>query len=258
MPDALTPHGLEHFGEVAAAHVGDDKVPGLVALVAHGEQVHVEVLGSLSIGGPAVRRDSLFRIASTTKPVTGAATLALIQEAMLTFDEPVDRLLPELANRRVLRRMDGPLDDTIPAERAIIVRDLLTFTFGFGMIMEMFMATHAGPGPTRATRGGRPSEARLTVLMLPRRWRPIVTSGLPTQSQSLAPRCDSRDRGLFAGAMGRRPTRGGRRRAARSARRSSAGPLHSVLRARVSSATSTRRARGEDGGVTARSLDQPP
>ena len=92
------------------AHVGADQVPGLVVLVGRGGQVHAEALGSLTIGGPAVQRDSLFRIASMTKPVTGVATLALAAEGLFRLDEPVDRLLPELANRRVLRQMDGPLE----------------------------------------------------------------------------------------------------------------------------------------------------
>ena len=95
--DLLTGDGLAKFSAAAAAHVGDDKVPGLVALVARGDQVHVEALGSLSIGGPPVRRDSLFRIASTSKPITAAVTLALVSEGLLTLDEPVDRLVPELA-----------------------------------------------------------------------------------------------------------------------------------------------------------------
>lgn len=151
MSDLLTDDGLERFGAVAAAHVGDEKVPGLVALVARGDQVHVEALGSLSIGGPPVRRDSLFRISSTTKPVTGAATLALVREGLFGLDERVDGLLPELANPRVLRRMDGPLDKTVPATRAITVRDLLTFTFGFGMVMEMFTAPQPWPVVAAAT-----------------------------------------------------------------------------------------------------------
>lgn len=66
MPDLLTADGLARFSAAAAAHVGDETVPGLVALVARGDQVHAEALGSLSIGGPPVQRDSLFRIASTT------------------------------------------------------------------------------------------------------------------------------------------------------------------------------------------------
>ena len=145
MPDLLTADGLARFSAAAAAQVGDETVPGLVALVARGDQVHAEALGSLSIGGPAVQHDSLFRIASTTKPVTGAATLALVREGLLDLDEPVARLLPELAEPRVLRRMDGPLGDTVPARRPITVRDLLTFTFGFGLTTEMFAAERPWP-----------------------------------------------------------------------------------------------------------------
>ena len=128
---------------VAEQHVGDTRVPGLVALVAHGDEVHVEALGRLSVGGPPVQRDSLFRISSITKPITAAATLAVIEEGLLGIDDPVDRLLPELGNRQVLKRPDGPLDETVPAMRAITTRDLLTFTFGFGLAIEMF----ASPTP---------------------------------------------------------------------------------------------------------------
>ena len=74
MTEPLAVQGPARFAEVAAGHVSDKTVPGLVALVDHADQVHVEALGSLSIGGPAVRRDLLSRIASTTKPLT--ATLA--------------------------------------------------------------------------------------------------------------------------------------------------------------------------------------
>jgi len=143
--DRLTKKGVEEFAAVAAEHVGDDKVPGLVALVACGEQTHVEALGSLSVGGPPVERDSLFRIASTTKPLTAATTLALVGEGQFELDEPVERLLPELSHPEVLRRMDGPLEDTVPTHRPITVRDLLTFTFGFGMALETFMAPEPWP-----------------------------------------------------------------------------------------------------------------
>ena len=145
MAELLTAAGLAQLHKVAAGHVGDDQIPGLVALIARGDQAHAEVLGSLAIGGPAMRRDSLFRIASLTKPVTGVATLALAAEGLLRLDEPVHRLLSELANRRVLRRMDGPLDDTVPARRAITVRDVLNYTFGFGDVWEMFFAAEPWP-----------------------------------------------------------------------------------------------------------------
>ena len=145
---------LDRFAAVAASHVGDDKVPGLVALVAQGDDVHVEALGTLAVGGRPVARNSLFRIASTTKPITASATLALAREGLLELDEPVVRLLPELANRRVLRRMDGPLDDTIPAIAPVTVRGLLTFTFGFGMALAMFMTPEPWPVIAAATDTG--------------------------------------------------------------------------------------------------------
>jgi len=154
----LTAAGRQRLHEVAAQHVGEQRIPGLVVLVACGEDVHLEALGELAIGGGPVARDSLFRIASTTKPITAAATLALVEEGLIALDEPVDRLLPELASRRVLKRMDGPLLDTEPARRAITTRDLLTFTFGFGMVLEMFMAPRPWPIVTAA------AELRLSTI----------------------------------------------------------------------------------------------
>ena len=147
----LTTAGRERLHAVAERYVGDGQdpdryqVPGLVGLVACGGDVHVEALGTMAIGGAPVQRDTIFRIASDTKPITAATVLALAAEGRLDLDEPVDRLLPELADRRVLRRMDGPLDDTVPARRAITPRDLLTFTFGFGVVGEMFFAAEPWP-----------------------------------------------------------------------------------------------------------------
>lgn len=150
MPDPLSPSGLERFAEVASAHVGPDKIPGLVALVARRDQVHVEALGSLQIGGAPVRRDSLFRIASTSKVVTGVATMALVDDGVFALDDPVEQWLPELGDPRVLRSPAGPLEDTVPAEAPITVRHLLTFTFGFGMVPEMFAAAEPWPVVQRA------------------------------------------------------------------------------------------------------------
>src|SRR4051794_32086165 len=133
------------FRDIARGLVADGTLPGLVALMAHGDDVAVEAVGSLSVDGPPVRRDSLFRIASTSKPISAAAALALADDGLLDLHEPVERLLPELADRRVLRRMDGPLDDTVPAQRPITAHDLLTFTFGFGMVLEMFMSPTPWP-----------------------------------------------------------------------------------------------------------------
>jgi CubicO group peptidase (beta-lactamase class C family) len=142
----LQEDGLERLSAVAASHVGDDRVPGLVALVAQGDDVHVEALGTLAVGEKPVERTSIFRIASTTKPITATATLALVREGLLDLDEPVDRLLPELADRRVLRRMDAPLDETVPADAPVTVRGLLT--------MGMFMASEPWPIVAAAMEAG--------------------------------------------------------------------------------------------------------
>src|SRR5437763_2897886 len=82
-----------------------------------------------------IRRDTISRISSMTKPITAAATMSRVEECKVRVDEPVDRWLPELAERKVLKRLDGPLDDTVPANRPITTRDLLTFRMGFGQMM---------------------------------------------------------------------------------------------------------------------------
>jgi CubicO group peptidase (beta-lactamase class C family) len=99
----------------------------------------------MAIGGAPMRRDTLFRISSNTKPMTAAVVLSLVDDGLLDLDGPVDGLLPELADRRVLLRPDGPLSQTVPAHRPITVRDLLTFTWGFGMQGAMFMAPEPWP-----------------------------------------------------------------------------------------------------------------
>jgi CubicO group peptidase (beta-lactamase class C family) len=127
---------LDRLHEIMTRHVEQGGVPGLVALLRVQGETHVEALGKLTLGEPApMRADSIFRITSMTKPITAAAALILIDEGKLALDEPVDKWLPELANRRVLRRLDGPLSDTVPAARPITVRDLLTFRMGFGQLM---------------------------------------------------------------------------------------------------------------------------
>ena len=126
---------LERMHDVMAGYVDRGQVPGLVALVSRAGELRVDALGSLAVGGQSrVQRDTIFRIASMTKPVTAAAAMILVEECQLRLDEPVDRLLPELADRKVIKRFEGALDDTVPAKRSITVRDLLTFRMGFGIV----------------------------------------------------------------------------------------------------------------------------
>ncbi|NMO13687.1 beta-lactamase family protein [Pyxidicoccus fallax] len=127
---------LGRMHDVMARYVERGEFPGLVTLVSRRGEVHVDALGTQAMGGAPMRRDTLFRITSMTKPITAVAAMILVEECRLRLDEPVERLLPELADRKVLKRLDGPLDDTEPARRSITVRDVLTFRWGFGMIME--------------------------------------------------------------------------------------------------------------------------
>jgi len=127
---------LDRMHGVMTGHVERGSVPGLVTLVSRRGEVHVDAIGMKAAGGrDPMRRDTVFRIASMTKPVTAAAAMILVEECKLRLDEPVDRLLPELANRKVLKRIDSPLDDTVPAKRPITLRDLLTFRLGYGAVM---------------------------------------------------------------------------------------------------------------------------
>ena len=135
MSQYLSPVRLERMHTVLGGYIDRGEMPGLVALVSRGEDMHVEALGTLSFGGAPMKRDTIFRIASMTKPIAAAAAMILVEECKLRLDDPVDEFLPELANRKVLRRLDAPIDDVVPAKRAITLRDLLTFCWGFGAVM---------------------------------------------------------------------------------------------------------------------------
>jgi CubicO group peptidase (beta-lactamase class C family) len=129
---------LGRMHDVMAGYVERGEVPGLVTLVSRRGEAHVDAIGMKALGGSdPIERDTIFRIASLTKPIVAAAALILVEECKLRLDDPVDPLLPELVDRKVLKRLDGPVDDTVPANRPITLRDLLTFRLGFGMIMAL-------------------------------------------------------------------------------------------------------------------------
>ena len=116
-------------------YVERGEVPGIVTLVSRHGEAHVEAIGNMSLDGPEqVARDTIFRIASMSKPITAAATMIQVEEGKLRLSDAVEKWLPELADRKVLSRIDAPLDQTVSAHRPITVRDLLTFTMGFGVL----------------------------------------------------------------------------------------------------------------------------
>src|SRR4051812_20129793 len=122
--------------DAIAARVERGEFPGVVALLARDDEVTVHTVGVTRFGGDVpMRRDTPFRITSMTKPVMAAAALMLAADDRLDLEEPVAKLLPELAGQRVLRAPDAELGDTVEAIRPIIVEDLLTFTLGYGHIV---------------------------------------------------------------------------------------------------------------------------
>jgi CubicO group peptidase (beta-lactamase class C family) len=147
---------LRRMHDTMAGYVERGSLPGLVALVSRRGEIHLEAIGKIAIDGAPMQRDSIFRVASMTKPISAVAAMILVEQCRLRLDDPVDELLPELANRRVLRTIESEIDDTVPAKRAITLRDLLTFRLGYGMIpifpdrypiQKAITAVGLAPGP---------------------------------------------------------------------------------------------------------------
>ena len=127
---------FDRMHRVLSDHIDRKELPGLVSLVSHRRGVHVETLGTLSFDSPEpMKRDTIFRIASITKPITAVAAMMLVEDCKLRLDDSIEPWLPELASRRVLKSLSSELDDTVPANRAITFRDLLTYRMGFGSVM---------------------------------------------------------------------------------------------------------------------------
>jgi CubicO group peptidase (beta-lactamase class C family) len=126
---------LARMHESLLRHVGPGRLPGLVAAISRRGAEHVHAIGTLAFGNAEpMRRDTIFRLASVTKPITAVAAMILVEECKLRLDDSVEGFLPELAHRNVLRTIDSELDDTVPAKRPITVRDLLTFRSGYGEV----------------------------------------------------------------------------------------------------------------------------
>ena len=143
-----------------SGYVERGEVPGIVTLVSRHGEAHVEAIGNTSLDGlEQVARDTIFRIASMSKPITAAATMILAEEGKLRLSDAVEKWLPELADRKVLSRIDAPLDQTVSVHRPITVRDLLTFTMGFGVLF-----TPAGEYPILSA-----ANAQQIGMMPPRR-----------------------------------------------------------------------------------------
>jgi CubicO group peptidase (beta-lactamase class C family) len=147
----LSSRRLTRVRDVLDRHVNAGDGPGAVAIVARHGEVHVEAMGHLAFEGAGSRApmaaDTIFRIASMTKPIVAACAMTLVEDGNLRLDDAVDELLPEMADMTVLVDPNGPLENTVPATRPITLRDLLTFTLGTGM------AVGIGIGPAKGEPG---------------------------------------------------------------------------------------------------------
>ncbi|NKJ48176.1 serine hydrolase, partial [Burkholderia sp. SG-MS1] len=132
-PAGLSATRLTALTNALQGYVERGEVAGVVSMVwRRGEIGYFEPLGWRDEAARLpMERDTLFRIASMTKPVTSAAILMLIEEDRLALDTPISLWLPELAAPRVLRDPAGPLDETDPVRAPLTVLDLLTHRAGF-------------------------------------------------------------------------------------------------------------------------------
>lgn len=166
--------GLGRLDALLRSHVEGGYAPGAVALVSRGDEVEVAAVGSFAEGaGRPMDRDTLFRIASITKPVIAVATLLLVEDGRLRLDDAVGRWLPEIETPVVVRRPDGPIDDVVPARRPITVEDLLSSRAGWGFGADFtqpavqLLVSDLGQGPLQPQHIAAPDAWMGTLSQIP-------------------------------------------------------------------------------------------
>jgi len=165
---------MTNLHDVLDSHVAGGSTPGAVGLVARGDRVDVQAVGSVDAAGTSpMARDSIFRIASITKPITAAAVMMLVEGGRVALDDPVERWLPELASRTVVRTPAGPVEDVVPAVRPITVLDLLTFRAGYGFPSDFtfpvvgLLFSELRQGPPQPQLVAAPDEWMATLSRIP-------------------------------------------------------------------------------------------
>jgi CubicO group peptidase (beta-lactamase class C family) len=127
---------MAELSGILGRHVRNGALPGAVGLVVRGGRAEMAAVGSASVGGAPMTRESIFRIASITKPITAASVMMLVEDGRIALDDPVDEWLPELAKPSVVRTPASEVDDVVPAARPITVFDLLTSRAGYGFASD--------------------------------------------------------------------------------------------------------------------------
>ena len=170
---------MNKLRDILQSHVSDGSVPGAVGLIARGDRVEVQTAGWGDVDGTFhMARDSIFRVASITKPITAAAVMMLVDDGRIALDDPIGRWLPELASPAVVRTPAGPVDDVVPAVRPITVADLLTFRAGYGFPSD-FSLPAVGPlfselkqGPPQPQLVPAPDEWMAALARIPLLYQP--------------------------------------------------------------------------------------
>jgi CubicO group peptidase (beta-lactamase class C family) len=173
---------VENIWHTQDSQVASGRIPGYVAAVRIGDrsQVRVGDRSQVRVGGrmavaqdsPPMTQDTLFRIASLTKPIGGVLTLSLVEDGVLELDDPIARWLPEAGNPRVLVDPAGSLEHTVEAVRPITVRHLLDLTCGWGCVLDRtplqaaMLELGVFPGPLIPAMSGDEFAARVASLPL--------------------------------------------------------------------------------------------
>jgi CubicO group peptidase (beta-lactamase class C family) len=161
---------MTQLQDLLESTVESGAAPGAAALIARGEEVEIVAVGE-------VEQDSIVRIASITKPITAAAVMLLVDDGLVSLDDPIARWLPELASPQVVRTPGSAIDDLVPAVRPITVEDLLNFRAGWGLPVGLLAsggrrALREAPGVRDARDAGRMAhDARATADAPPARGR---------------------------------------------------------------------------------------
>ncbi len=146
---------MTNLHDVLAKHVRSGSIAGAAGLIAHGDRIEVQAAGFLDVEGAGpMTRESIFRIASVTKPIVAAAVMMLVDDGRIALDDPIDPWLPELAAPMVVREPAGPIDDVVPSVRAITLYDVMTSRAGYGFpddfslpAVEALFTVQFGPLP---------------------------------------------------------------------------------------------------------------
>jgi len=170
---------MSNLHDILQTHVSNGSAPGAVALVARGDRVEVQAAGFADAGRTSpLARDSIFRIASISKPITAAAVMMLVEDRRFVLEDPVGQWLPELASPSVVRMPASPVGDVVPAVRPITVLDLLTFRAGYGFPSDFslpavgLLVSELKQGPPQPQLVAAPDEWMAALSRIPLLYQP--------------------------------------------------------------------------------------